>query len=66
MNFKKSILFSVILFIALFFLFSCATTPQVQHVSDGQIIDMGSYMVAAPPGKDWEVKTEKEKGSIQF
>lgn len=66
MNFRKSIWISVILFNSLVLSSPRATTQQIQQVSEGQVIEMYGYSVEVPPGKDWEIKTDKVKGSIEF
>lgn len=47
-------------------LFSCATTQQTQRVKEGETINMDSYTIASPPGGNWQIEIEKEKGMIAF
>ena len=35
-------------------------------VTDGQVVDMGTYEVEAPPGDGWTVKTDNSLGMVLF
>jgi len=57
---KKTLLFvlSIILI--------SATTQAGNPENKEQTIDVGNYMFLAPPGDNWKVEIEKEKGSVSF
>jgi hypothetical protein len=52
--------------VILFTIFSCATAQILSQEGKEQIIDMGSYTVAAPSGDKWKVEPDKAKGKVQF
>jgi hypothetical protein len=61
----KSMLKKVMLLPALLFLFSCATAQQIQQVSKGQTVDVGSYSLVTPSG-EWNVEIDKGRGIVTF
>ena len=66
MTCDNGILRKAIPIIAILLLSSCATASQMQQVSEGQLIDMGTYSVKAPPGEGWKAEVVKEKAKIFF
>ncbi len=66
MTCDNDILRKVIPIIAILLLSSCATTLQIQQVSEGQFIDMGAYSIKTPPGEGWKAEVVEQKAAVRF
>lgn len=55
-----------LLVIFLLLVSSCATPKHTYQESTESLVDVGNYLIKSPPGQDWKMEVEKDKGFVRF
>lgn len=65
-NVKTYIIISIIIFIAVFFLYSCGSGLNTVSIDSDKTIKLENYSIHSPIGDDWEYQSNEETQSVMF